>query len=814
SVIFLLSLQLDASFSCKGPATEEPISVHSTTGASTAHLPGMHQSAGLRTVPSSSVHMGPADSAPDLYGRLVTDDQEPTPEERFSDFLTLQSERCLTTPQTSAFGSLSAYEWNPSNPDQGHKTPSHRTTTLNGLLAVHLVAGNGLSSSQILLRDLYCVIEMDSIRKARSMIRTSTSYFEWNEVFELDLEENRFLAFLLYQWDPRTKHRLCFYGGIDLRNLVTRLTTLQASISSPSNPHVLLSPALNILPTKFDKIALQLEPRGVLYLEFSYYPIEKLFHRYQSSVAASMSPPSVSDDVLFGVDIEELMERERIVTQLSNCRFPTNSTAVSGGTSRSGAKCVHIPLFIRKCIEEIDRRGTEVVGIYRLAGSVWMKLQVRELFNRVTRTTLRAIFHGDRKALEGITGSIDLSPEAVPIYPMQSTVAHLSLLALFKDFLRELPEPLFTSALYPMFYDAMQVTLPGFAQSGAKLMLNILDCLPTNNQEILLYLLDHFKRVTNNSDLNKMNTHNLATCLAPVLFYPAPNAARTLDPAILEPRHMTDILKFILEIWPDERSTFAQLTSLDSWTPSSPLTMEEQEHRLQQQQQQQQHHQLQQQRKYENQWIDYPFFGRGQSLKQTTYPLYHHPHYHRTPSAARSTLSGPAAPGTEELSPKLGHRSASLSTKLRQEYIGRSGRLKYNAAALVGTGPPCVQLSETYSGPEPIPRTPYDRLPGPSSFRPRPQRKANSQGDVLNLEQREPRRARHPRFHDIPTTSSTDSGTRSSLSAGGQRMASASSSRTQVPGAIKLRSTMRSFSQERPVYPHSPRPSHRSYPFT
>ncbi|OON20552.1 hypothetical protein X801_03565, partial [Opisthorchis viverrini] len=54
--------------------------------------------------------------------------------------------------------------------------------------------------------------------------------------------------------------------------------------------------------------------------------------------------------------------------------------------------------------------------------------------------------------------------------------------ALFKDFLRELPEPLFTSALYPMFYDAMQVTLPDFSQSGAKLMLNILDCLPTNNQ--------------------------------------------------------------------------------------------------------------------------------------------------------------------------------------------------------------------------------------------------------------------------------------------------------------------------------------------
>ncbi|VEL10761.1 unnamed protein product [Protopolystoma xenopodis] len=54
--------------------------------------------------------------------------------------------------------------------------------------------------------------------------------------------------------------------------------------------------------------------------------------------------------------------------------------------------------------------------------------------------------------------------------------------AVLKDFLRELPEPLFTNALYPMIYDAVQVTLPGDAQNGAKLMLNILDCLPAVNQ--------------------------------------------------------------------------------------------------------------------------------------------------------------------------------------------------------------------------------------------------------------------------------------------------------------------------------------------
>lgn len=157
---------------------------------------------------------------------------------------------------------------------------------------------------------------------------------------------------------------------------------------------------------------------------------------------------------------------------------------------------------------------------------------------------------------------------------------------------------------------------------------------------------------------------------------------------------------------------------------------------------------------------------------------------------------------------------SSLAFNFSAEYIGRSGRLRYNTSTLTGSGPRFVPLTETYSGPEPIPRRPYDRMSGLSSFRSRTQRKANSQGDVLNLEQMESRRTRHPRFHDIPTTSSTDSGTRSSLSAGGQRMTAASSSRTPVPSSIKSRSTMRSFSQERPNYPHSPRPSHHSHPFT
>lgn len=51
-----------------------------------------------------------------------------------------------------------------------------------------------------------------------------------------------------------------------------------------------------------------------------------------------------------------------------------------------------------------------------------------------------------------------------------------------KDYLRELPEPLVTNALYQMLLDALSVRLPDDPDGSAKLMLSILECLPKANQ--------------------------------------------------------------------------------------------------------------------------------------------------------------------------------------------------------------------------------------------------------------------------------------------------------------------------------------------
>ena len=53
---------------------------------------------------------------------------------------------------------------------------------------------------------------------------------------------------------------------------------------------------------------------------------------------------------------------------------------------------------------------------------------------------------------------------------------------MLKDFLRELPEPLFTNSLYQMLVDALSVRMATDPDGSAKLMLSILECLPKANQ--------------------------------------------------------------------------------------------------------------------------------------------------------------------------------------------------------------------------------------------------------------------------------------------------------------------------------------------
>ncbi|XP_015592385.1 rho GTPase-activating protein 100F isoform X3 [Cephus cinctus] len=366
---------------------------------------------------------------------------------------------------------------------------------VSGLLWVHLLAGRGLRSTTSSsaattpstpsgqpnlgtcgLRDLYCVLECDRVHKARTVVRTGDLMFDWDETFELDLVGNRQLDLLVYSWDPQHRHKLCYKGSVHLATLLKE---------SPLH-----------------QLALKVEPRGTIYLRLRYTDAHQTFKRRGLpviSLATRVAP-------LFGVDLDTVVSRE------------SKTGGVPGGVSTALAMggAQNVPIIVWRCVEEVERRGLDIIGLYRLCGSATKKRILREAFERNAR-------------------SVDLSPDNVPDINVITGV--------LKDYLRELPEPLFTKCLYQMMVDALAVCLPDDPQGNAKLMFSILDCLPKVNRCTLIYLLDHLAMVV--SQCNKMSPASLAVCFGPVLMLHSEDNGPPLD--FQQP---IAVLKYLLEIWP------------------------------------------------------------------------------------------------------------------------------------------------------------------------------------------------------------------------------------------------------------------------
>lgn len=54
-------------------------------------------------------------------------------------------------------------------------------------------------------------------------------------------------------------------------------------------------------------------------------------------------------------------------------------------------------------------------------------------------------------------------------------------IGLVKDYLRDLPEPLFTKAMFDMMVDGLSVCLPDDPNGNSKLMFSIIECLSEIN---------------------------------------------------------------------------------------------------------------------------------------------------------------------------------------------------------------------------------------------------------------------------------------------------------------------------------------------
>lgn len=286
--------------------------------------------------------------------------------------------------------------------------PMMEAIGISGMLWFNLLAGRGLratpegvqTTSQV--RDLYCVLECDRVHKARTVVRSGDLQFDWDETFELDLVNNKQLDVLVYSWDPQHRHKLCYRGAISIPSLIRH---------SPIN-----------------QLALKVEPRGTIYIRLRYSDPTQLYRRRGIPAIRGSAASG-----LFGIDLETVVTRE----------------------AKGAQNSAPVPIILRRCIEEIERRGLDIIGLYRLCGSATKKRLLREAFERNSR-------------------AVDLSIEHVPDINVITGV--------LKDYLRELPEPLFTRCLFQMTVDALAVCLPDDPEGNAKLMLSILDCLPRANR--------------------------------------------------------------------------------------------------------------------------------------------------------------------------------------------------------------------------------------------------------------------------------------------------------------------------------------------
>ncbi|PFH54752.1 hypothetical protein AMATHDRAFT_44554 [Amanita thiersii Skay4041] len=164
-----------------------------------------------------------------------------------------------------------------------------------------------------------------------------------------------------------------------------------------------------------------------------------------------------------------------------------------------GLKDGMIPKIIRICITEIDKRGLECEGIYRVSGRHAV----------VHAPALQAtMFHSQlQHDIEKDEASFEFDQFKDDIYAVAS---------LLKLYLRELPEPVFRFSLHDRIQHSEDIDehqANNFALLRAKMRR-----LHPVHQAVLKALIEHLSRVAALNDKNKMDAKNLAIVFGGVIF--------------------------------------------------------------------------------------------------------------------------------------------------------------------------------------------------------------------------------------------------------------------------------------------------------
>uniref|UniRef100_A0A8C8RBS7 Synapse defective Rho GTPase homolog 2 n=1 Tax=Pelusios castaneus TaxID=367368 RepID=A0A8C8RBS7_9SAUR len=364
---------------------------------------------------------------------------------------------------------------------------------ISGLMSVHFYGAEDLKPPRMDSKDVFCAIQVDSVNKARTALLTCrTTFLDMDHTFNIEIENAQHLKLVVFSWEPTPrKNRVCCHGTVVLPTLFR--------------------------VTKTHQLAVKLEPRGLIYVKLI---LMDQWENFLDGLVADREP------VIFGVDARKVVEKENVGLM--------------------------VPLLMQKCIMEIEKRGCQVVGLYRLCGSAAVKKELREAFERDSKAvTLCENQYPDINVITGV----------------------------LKDYLRELPSPLITKQLYEAVLDAMVKNPLKMTASGCENDPNnsahtvaLLDCLPDVEKATLKTLLDHLKLVASYHEVNKMTCQNLAVCFGPVLLSQRQETSNhnnrvftdseELASALDFKKHI-EVLHYLLQLWPVQCSTTKESTHSD-----------------------------------------------------------------------------------------------------------------------------------------------------------------------------------------------------------------------------------------------------------
>ncbi|NXJ47190.1 SYDE2 protein, partial [Spizaetus tyrannus] len=373
---------------------------------------------------------------------------------------------------------------------------------ISGLMSIHFYGAEDLKPPRIDSKDVFCAIQVDSVNKARTALLTCrTTFLDMDHTFNIEIENAQHLKLVVFSWEPTPrKNRVCCHGTVALPTLFR--------------------------VTKTHQLAVKLEPRGLIYVKLS------LMEQWENSLDGLDTD---REPVMFGVDARKVVEKENAGLM--------------------------VPLLMQKCILEIEKRGCQVVGLYRLCGSAAVKKELREAFERDSKAV--SLCESQYPDINVITGVL-------------------------KDYLRELPSPLITKQLYEAVLDAMvknplKITANGCENdpSDSEHTAALLDCLPDVEKATLKMLLDHLKLVASYHEVNKMTCQNLAVCFGPVLLSQRQETtnhnnrvftdSEELASALDFKKHI-EVLHYLLQLWPVHHSPAKEPAHLNAF-PEHPSSL-------------------------------------------------------------------------------------------------------------------------------------------------------------------------------------------------------------------------------------------------